>query len=597
MPFDRFSTLQIAGDLMTDAGLEGKIASGFHRNTLHNTEGGIDPEEDRVKKTLDRTNTVSTIWLGLTMGCAQCHSHKYDPITQREYYSLYAFFNYLDEQDVGAPLPLESKQFTQQRATFDAEHAPLVAAVDQYVRSELPAAADLWEETHVWTALLLPPANILQPPQLAWNALQTPKAQRTADQAAAVVDYYRAFDLKLAELQSHVDEHARSAPAEPATRAQTISEVSREVRKTHLLVRGNFLDLGPEVSAGTPSVLPLLGSQQPLDRLALCHWLFAADNPLTARVTVNRLWQQYFGRGLVATADDFGTQGERPSHPELLDWLACELRESGWNLKHIQRLILTSATYRQSSAPRPDIQLHDPENSLLARQTRRRVEAEIIRDLALASSGLLDSRIGGPCVRPPQPADYVNVTYANSARWEISKGGDAHRRALYTFFQRTSPYPMLVTFDAPDATECRATRSRSNTPLQALTMWNDPVFFECAQSLAQRIVRDAPLPNDAAQSSERLVAQLSERLVANCAAARVDFAFQLCLSRQPSDDERLTILHVYDQQCKDSRAKPENMQAMIGPFALPPAMDAAEMTGWVAVSRVLLNLDEFITRE
>ncbi len=385
MPFDQFTIQQIAGDLLPPlakggpGGVKDIVATGFHRNTLHNTEGGADQEEDRVKKTVDRTNTVGAVWLGMTVGCAQCHSHKYDPLTQREYFSLYGFFNSIDERDVEAPLRDQPDKKTKVRAVAE-----------------------------------------------------------------------------------------RGSP-----------------RETRIHIRGDFLSPGETVPVSTPGVLPAIEPRgdQP-DRLDLARWLVDPANPLTARVTVNRLWQRYFGRGIVATVDDFGLQGEAPSHPQLLDWLASELVDSGWRLKHVHRLIVTSATYRQTCATRKDLVDADPENILLARQTRRRVEAEIVRDLALSASGLLDRKVGGPSVRPPQPAEYSALTYANSAKWQTSPGGDRYRRGLYTFFQRTSPYPMLMTFDSPDSNECIARRASSNTPLQALTIWNDPVFVECAQALA-----------------------------------------------------------------------------------------------------------------
>ncbi|MBW3596933.1 MAG: PSD1 and planctomycete cytochrome C domain-containing protein, partial [Planctomycetes bacterium] len=278
MPFDEFTVAQIAGDLLPDAGLDDRIASGFHRNTLHNTEGGIDPEEDRVKKTIDRTNTVSTIWLGLTMGCAQCHSHKYDPITQREYFSMYAFFNSLNEADIDVPEQKEAK-------------------------------------------------------------------------------------------------------------AQAVAELDKP-RETHIHVRGDFLSPGDVVTPATPAVLPPPAEAESRDRLDLARWIVSDENPLTARVAVNRFWQRLFGRGLVRTSDDFGSQGEPPSHPELLDWLASEFREGGWSEKRLVRMIVTSKVYRQSSAVRTELVALDPENVLLARQNRLRAEAEVIRDLALAAGGV-----------------------------------------------------------------------------------------------------------------------------------------------------------------------------------------------------------------
>jgi hypothetical protein len=303
------------------------------------------------------------------------------------------------------------------------------------------------------------------------------------------------------------------------------------------------------------------------------------ENPLTARVAANRVWQRLFGRGLVPTADDFGTQGERPSHPELLDWLASELRDGGWSEKRLVRLIVTSNVYRQSSAVRTDLQDLDPENVLLARQNRLRVEAEVIRDLALAASGMWDSRIGGPSVRPAQPPDHAMLTYANSAKWEVSQGGDAYRRGLYTFFQRTSPYPMLMTFDSPDSNECCVAREPSNTPLQSLTLWNDAVFYECAQHLAQRIVAEAPQGETADETLGR----------------RIEHAFRRCLGRNPDRFERDTVEQLYRSQSANFRQDQATATTIAGPA--PPGAANDELAAWVIVGRTLMNLDEFITRE
>jgi hypothetical protein len=474
MPFDEFTLAQIAGDLLPDADLQDRVASGFHRNTLHNTEGGIDPEEDRVKKTIDRTNTVSTIWLGLTMGCAQCHSHKYDPITQREYFSMYAFFNSINEADIDVPEAKDAK-------------------------------------------------------------------------------------------------------------AQAVAELGKP-RETHIHIRGDFLSPGDAVTAATPAVLPPLEAAEPesdsLDRLDLARWIVSPENPLTARVAVNRVWQRLFGRGIVRTSDDFGSQGEPPSHPELLDWLAAEFRDGGWSEKRLVRMIVTSNVYRQSSAVRTELVAIDPENALLARQSRLRAEAEVIRDLALAASGLWDPRVGGPSVRPQQPPDYASLTYAGSAKWTVSPGGDSYRRGLYTFFQRTSPYPMFMTFDSPDSNETCVIRERSNTPLQALTLWNDAVFYECAQGLGRRIVSEAPH------------GETTQETLRN----RLDYAFQLCLGRAPDAAEREAVEKLHQSQrafCQDGKTA----EAIAGKAPLPLGAGKDEVAVWVIVGRTLMNLDEFITRE
>ena len=415
------------------------------------------------------------------------------------------------------------------------------------------------------------------------KALQVSASQRTPAQTEAIADYYRSIDLELKKLQAVVAAHAKKAPGAGKTMAQSVTQQALSTRDSRVFPRGDFLQKkdGALVTASVPSVLPPLNESDKADRLGFARWLVDPANPLTARVTVNRIWQRYFGRGIVASSDDFGTQGDPPSHPQLLDWLASELCESGWHLKHIHRLIVNSATYRQQSAVRKQLIDVDPDNVLLARQTRMRVEAEIIRDLALSVSGLLHAKIGGSSVRPPQPSEYSALTYANSAKWQTSKGGDQYRRGMYTFFQRTSPYPMLMTFDSPDSTECTAQRSKSNTPLQALTIWNDPVFVECAQQLGRRIVNE---------SLQGVSADITKR-------NRAAYAFQLCFSRPPNDFETEVILDLYDEQLEMSVADEKLTAAIVGSSALPDRVTAVELSGWIAIGRTLLNLDEFITRE
>jgi hypothetical protein len=328
-----------------------------------------------------------------------------------------------------------------------------------------------------------------------------------------------------------------------------------------------------EVLPGTLAILHPIPPDAKPNRLTLAKWLVDRRNPLTARVTVNRFWQEYFGQGLVRTAEDYGTQGDRPSHPELLDWLAAEFMESGWSAKHMHRLIVTSAVYRQSSDVRPELMARDPNNALLARQARLRLPAELIRDNALAVSGLLNPAIGGKSVRPPQPKGVAELSYSGSVKWEESTGPDRYRRGLYTLFQRTVPYPQLVNFDGPDATVTCVRRQRSNTPLQALNLLNDPVFHEAAQALAVRVLREVPEPLD----------------------RRLDYGFRLCLARYPTPRERERLASYYIRQMELLQAEPESI-AQLAPNLLP-GIPPVETATWAALGRVLLNLDEFITRE
>ncbi|QDV36788.1 PSD1 and planctomycete cytochrome C domain-containing protein [Tautonia plasticadhaerens] len=478
LPFDRFTIEQLAGDLLPDASPDRLTAAGFHRNTLTNTEGGVDAEEFRVAAVIDRVNTTGSVWLGLTVACAQCHTHKYDPITRREYYQLFAFFNSADEAD----RPIESGSSSVRDAGTEGD--------------------------------------------------------------------------------------------EPGPRIRTfVEQAGEDRRESRIHIRGDFLRPGEPVEPGTFEVLPPLPETggRP-DRLDLAEWVVDPENPLTGRVAANRVWHHLFGRALVTSMDDFGTRGESPSHPELLDWLASEYRRLGWSRKGLIRAIVRSSTYRQASAVRPELREVDPENVLLARQNRIRLEAEVIRDLALAVGGLLSTEVGGPSVFPPQPPGISELTYASSARWEESSGPDRHRRGLYTFFRRTSPYPMLTTFDAPDANVCAVKRSTSNTPLQALTLLNDAAFVEGARALGLRALREDP----------------------SLAALR---AFRLALGREPTVEEleildglRASLLHAL-------QADAGSVHALLGGEVPPHGIGRAEAAAIVATSRAILNLDEFITRE
>ena len=413
------------------------------------------------------------------------------------------------------------------------------------------------------------------------DALAKPRAERTKDEQHEIASFYRTIDPELKKLTEVVADHQAKAPKLPDNcKAQAVSDLAQS-RATKIHLRGDFLSPGDAVPVSTPAVLPPLKPRgtNP-DRLDLAQWLVDPANPLPARVAANRVWQQLFGRGIVVTSDDFGKQGDKPSHPELLDWLASEYA-ADWSLKNLVRTIVSSAAYQQSSAPRRDLHDVDPENIWLARQARRRVESEIIRDISLAAGGQLAERIGGPSVHPPQPAEYASVTYANSAKWVDSKGSDRYRRAMYTFFQRTSPYPMLMTFDTPDSNECAVRRQTSNTPLQALTLWNDPVFFECAQSLGRRIVAEVAASGDPRQT----------------ARARASQAFALCLARRPSEAEMEDVLQLYDAQQRLAQQDQAAARQMIGPQTLPAGTEIPELAAWIAVGRTLLNLDEFIMRE
>ncbi len=535
MPFDRFTIEQIAGDLLPQATLQQRIATGFHRNTLTNREGGIDPEQFRVEQVLDRTNTVGTVWLGLTVGCAQCHDHKFDPISQADYYRLFAFFNTAEERNVAAPLPGEPGPYLAKREPYRAQRTAMLK------QAGIPALQLSWE------AKLLEAAS--QPGKwLDWDhafddlrtacedgekILRTSPARRTERQNKILTDYFvanyhrviskaRAKQLGLEALSKRLAALDRSIP--PFAEAPILAE-ERPDRVTHILARGDYRSPSTAVQPATPAALPAPASK-PRNRLDLALWLVDPRNPLVARVTVNRIWQEYFGHGLVRTPDNFGSQGEAPTHPELLDWLAAEFIESGWQVKRIHEWIVTSETYRQSSRVRPELLERDPENRWLARQNRFRLPAEAIRDSALAAAGKLSPMVGGP-----------------------SFAGSGDRRSLYMQRLRTAPQAFLANFDAPAGYSAACKRHRSNSPLQALNLLNDPVFQEAAQVLAARATQMSGTSWD----------------------ARLKAGFQLALQRPPAPEEAASI-----RKWAEGR-DPER--------------------AFVAICGVLLNTDEFQSRE
>ncbi|MFQ5732284.1 MAG: PSD1 and planctomycete cytochrome C domain-containing protein [Planctomycetaceae bacterium] len=765
LPFDRFTAEQLAGDLLPNATTDQIIATGFHRNTLINQEGGTDKEQFRVDAVADRVNTTGSVFLGLTVGCARCHAHKFDPISQRDYYQLFAIFNDCDEPTIRVPTPQQTAALKRLTAAVSAAEKPLqrhdraflkglpawekqlksrftsdagsaFAAVapaklssergtllealpdksvfvdfshppnDTYVvelkptqrritairlealtHKSLPktgpgyaangnfvltefearvvagkgqprrirfakAVADHSQNgypvTHAidgkpktgWAinlrkgspnvdreAIFFPetpieisdgatlivklrhdinrnymighfrlsisdaPASLLSVPTSIRKIVMTPAKRRTKAQRAQLQAAYLATDgtrAKLVEsleaLRKERDRLDKSVPTTMVLRRR------KKPRQTHIHIRGDFLRKGAEVQPDVPAAFPPFPKTvKHANRLDFAHWLTDARNPLTARVTVNRYWQRFFGLGFVDTENDFGLQGSKPTHPMLLDWLASEFKATpfrrdpkgsaetrdprAWSVKALHRLIVTSATYRQSSRMRPDLLKRDPRNRLLARQSRLRLEAETIRDAALAVSGLLSAKMLGPGVYPPQPKGIYVVTQQKK-NWPENTGADRFRRGMYTYFWRSSPYPFLPTFDAPDANTACTRRSRSNTPLQALTLANDRAFVEMAGALALRILREGPRDD----------------------AGRVRHAFRTTLSRDPKPAEAKTILQFLKTQRAGFQSDATRAK-QAAPASLPKDVAPTEAAAWTAVARVLLNLDEFITRE
>jgi hypothetical protein len=518
MPFDQFTIEQVAGDLLPNASEDQLIATAFHRNTMTNNEGGTQDEEFRNAAVIDRVNTTMAVWMGTTIACAQCHDHKYDPITQQEYFRFFAILNNTQDEDHRDERPL-LKIFTDEQRR---------AQIELLVRSALLQA-------------------------ILGTSTGTPMG------AAPVI----------------ASAGAEIIATKPATTVPILRERPSERRETRFQHRGNYLDKGPAVEAGLPAVFHTAAADRPLDRLALARWLVDTSNPLTARVIANRYWEALFGRGIVLTSEEFGTQGELPTHPELLDWLATELVKSGWDTRALIRTIVTSAVYRQSSQVIGSAADVDPDNRWLARGPRVRMSAEMVRDQALFVGGLLNAAMYGPPVRPPQPYLGLAAAFGSSTDWETSTGGDRYRRGIYTTWRRSNPYPSMATFDAPNREVCTMRRSRTNTPLQCLVTLNDPVYVEAAQALARRALKHSRDTED-----------------------RITYAFRSCLLRLPRAAELRALTDLYEEshaRLADRRDEAKKL-ATIPLGTLPEGIDIVDAAAMTMVGNVLLNLDEMILK-
>ncbi len=592
MPFDQFTLEQLAGDLLPEATIDQKIATGFSRLTTCNVEAGVDPEENRVNQIIDRVNTTGTVWLGSSIECAQCHNHKYDPFTQRDYYQLFAYFNNtpLEVEGNGVTyefvgpkmdLPLTDEQ-KQERAKLIADKGELTEQLEPLVTQRLQGLAD-WEQQ-----VAASPDNAAKTNEAAAADASQPAAlpapiaaivarpadKRNAKQKQQLEDYYLDLDPPIKKLREQIaGVEKKIAAVQPVTTLVMIEE--EKPRETTVFKRGNFLDQGEPVSMSTPEALPeLLSDLGSPDRRELAKWLTSRENPLTARVAVNRWWAEMFGRGIVATLEDFGTQGERPTHPELLDWLAIELMDSGWSMKHVHRQIVLSATYQQSSRVTPNLLKRDPYNKLYARAPRFRLPAETVRDNALAIAGLLSHKMAGPPIFPPQPPNIWRHVGRNEPKYNTSEGNDRYRRGIYVIWRRSAPYPSFINFDAPDRASCVVDRPRTNTPLQALTLLNDPAYVEMAIALAERI----------ATAEESMSVE-----------DRVAFAVKLCVARSATEDEVQHLAAVYQEQREQFESSPAVAKSLVGKPSNSTA-DTKDVAAWFYIANILLNLDETITK-
>jgi hypothetical protein len=720
LPFDQFTIEQLAGDLLPGATVEQRLATAFHRQTMTNTEGGTDDEEFRVAAVIDRVDTTMSVWMGSTLGCAQCHDHKYDPFKQREFYELFAFFDQTEDSDRDDDAPSMNAPTLQQAASAKAIEQELAAARAKLVGDDAAVAAwaaAVLRENAAWRAAHAAPATwrVLGPIPAAsfqaahrtawaperdgvrldeeqdgqhwreapeyvdgrvhnwngdnsayylyrtiradgaatatlslgrddaikawWNGVEVVSKEvggaAAPDQEVLTVDLREGdntFLLKItngggpsgfyfalqapqrgAELERVLAvepaacdasdralllrEYLARAPELAGVRAQ-IAQLERDFdaqrgpavpvlrelpagqrRTTRVHRRGSFLDQGDAVTPAVPAIWAGLPADAPRDRLGLARWLMANDNPLTARVLANRVWSELFGTGIVATLADFGTQGDAPTHPELLDWLATEFRDSGWSLRQLLRAIVLSATYGQSSAQTAALREHDPDNRWLARGPSLRLTAEMVRDEALAVSGLLSPKVGGPSVMPPQP-DGVWLQLYSGARWETATNEDRSRRSLYTFWRRTSPHPAMMMFDAQSRETCVLRRQRTNTPLQALVAWNEPQFGEAAKLLARRV-------------TERFAGDAEDVAADEADARRVDWLWRECLLRAPTATERARLLALLHEERSRFAAEPAAAAAMFEPGS---GRQQLALAPWAVVAGVVLALDEFVTK-
>ncbi|MBI2806453.1 MAG: PSD1 domain-containing protein [Planctomycetes bacterium] len=573
MPFDQFTIEQIAGDMLPKPTISQKIATGFHRNHMLNGEGGRIAEESRVDYVVDRVDTTGAVWLGLTVGCGRCHDHKYDPISQKEYYQLFAYWNSIAEvggvdrrNGTGAPI-LELPTPEQQEK---------IAKIEKNIR-------DRQSSFSAREKVLLA--------DLTASGKKLPD-KKSPEYSRLLARHPRFKDLQ--KLKTALDaERKKLAAAKNGILITMIMEERKDPRETFILERGIYNKYGARVQAGIPKVFPPIPKDAPNNRLGLAKWLVSKENPLTARVTVNRLWQQYFGIGLVKTSEDFGVQGELPSHPELLDWLAVEFmaptsprrkpgdeenptlaRGAGWNMKHIHRLIVTSATYRQSSKVTPVMIERDPDNRLLAHSPRLRHSPFQLRDQALALSGLLVEKIGGPPVRPYQPPGLWEDFSFNQIKYVQDKGDKLYRRSLYTFWRRSIGPPNM--FDTPNRQVCTVRQARTNTPLHALILMNDVTFVEASRVWAERLMKDHKTPE-----------------------TRLAFAWRQATARPPTATEQKVLLAGYQRVLKQYQADPKAAEKLVSMGESPrdKTLDVAEHAALAAMANMILNLDEVITKE
>ena len=589
-PFDQFTIHQVAGDLVPDANQETRVGSAFNRLLLSTEEGGAQPKDYESRMLTDRVRAIGAAWLGQTTGCAQCHDHKFDPFKTRDFYALGAFFADIQEPILGRRedgMIVGTPEEKERLAELDAALAEAKKKFDAIV-PQLDTAQQQWEADIVAYSVTLPELaadakatdaekNVAK--QVADSLAKEP-AKRDGNDKNRLRDYFRVKATKLFQAERDglaKTEKERKEFYDPLAKC-LVSVHADTPRTVRILPRGNWMDeTGEVVKPALPAYLPqpAIEGREP-NRLDLAEWLVSRDNPLTARVVMNRLWRQFFGMGLSKVLDDLGAQGEPPANPELLDWLACEFMDSKWNMKHMVRTIVTSATYKQTSVATPQLAAADPYNREVARQSAFRVDAELVRDAALSVSGLLVRTIGGPSVKPYQPDGYWENLNFPVRTYPNDTGEKQYRRGLYTWWQRSFLHPSMLAFDAPSREECCAERNRSNIPQQALVLLNDPSYVEAARSLAARILKEC---NGSPEE-------------------RVAWAWRQVLQRLPRVEEMETVMPLVRTHIEHYKADPAAAESLLktGLTAVPADVDKTELAAWTHVARVLLNLHETITR-
>jgi hypothetical protein len=597
LPFDQFTREQLAGDQLPGSTRRQLIASGYNRLNMTTREGGSQPKEYIAIYLGDRVRNVSGVWMATTLGCTECHDHKFDPFTSRDFYSLGAFFSDLEETPVGpqkyTPLPTTAQQakvdklkkqipvleavLNTQTPALDDALARWESAQAERIASEPSAEADA-NGTEPAVSDGKPTADSAAPPKKIGEILAVPLAKRSDEQKKTLAAHYRTFAPELAGARKElVDLKERIKRLEKAFPTSLVSVRLGKPRTVRILPRGNWQDeSGPEVQPTVPARLKLADTESRAKRSDLADWVVSKDNPLTARVMVNRLWALCFGRGLAMPLDDFGAQGTPPTHPELLDWLAADLMDHGWDIKRTMKLLVTSGAYRQSSIADAKTLAADPLNKWLARQGRWRLDAEMVRDNALAVSGLLAKPIGGASVKPYQPVGYWKHLNFPKRKWAPDSGVSQYRRGLYTFWCRTFLHPSMLAFDAPTREGCVAERTRSNTPQQALVLLNDPTYVEASRVFAERI-----LQHGGDTDGERLA-----------------WAFERALSREPSAGERDILLRLAGERAAHfaANAGAAKAAAAAGEWPAATALKPERVAAWAAVSRAILNLYETTSR-